>query len=288
MFDEANKYYQNAIEITPVVLCPLFDKLRETNIDFIVAPYDADAQLAYLASNKAVDMAIIKDSNLIAYQRSLTLFDLDCNGNCKSLSLSDVMKLHLFNQMDQNMMIENCVLAGCDYLPPIPRMGIITSIKRLLIQKTVLVVISELRAENDCEIPDNYEQDFQNACSIFTQHRVFDHHSKSVVGIYEECILDIAGPYISNEDAINIAIGRMNPKTKQFYDTENNYKLQKSVDISNINDEIEGGFKKCNDSNVPDSFFTFANLKDLKYNDSTKFISFLKVKAISEGFQIVL
>lgn len=117
MFDEANKYYQNAIEITPVVLCPLFDKLRETNIDFIVAPYDADAQLAYLASNKAVDMAIIKDSNLIAYQRSLTLFDLDCNGNCKSLSLSDVMKLHLFNQMDQNMMIENCVLAGCDYLP---------------------------------------------------------------------------------------------------------------------------------------------------------------------------
>lgn len=39
----------------------------ERKVDFIVAPYEADAQLAYLANNGIVDAVITEDSDLIAF-----------------------------------------------------------------------------------------------------------------------------------------------------------------------------------------------------------------------------
>lgn len=50
----------------------------------------------------------------------------------------------------------------------------------------------------------------------------------SVVGIFDECVLDIAGPSISDYDAINIAFGRMDPKTLKLFDPGKSYELQKS------------------------------------------------------------
>jgi 5'-3' exonuclease len=39
----------------------------ERKVDFIVAPYEADAQLAYLANNGIVDAVITEDSDLVAF-----------------------------------------------------------------------------------------------------------------------------------------------------------------------------------------------------------------------------
>ena len=41
--------------------------LRDEKIDFTVAPYEADAQLAYLARNGIVDAVISEDSDLLAF-----------------------------------------------------------------------------------------------------------------------------------------------------------------------------------------------------------------------------
>lgn len=41
--------------------------LRDMKIDYIVAPYEADAQLAYLAMKNIVDIVITEDSDLVLF-----------------------------------------------------------------------------------------------------------------------------------------------------------------------------------------------------------------------------
>lgn len=43
------------------------DILRELQIEFIVAPYEADSQISYLVKQGQADFAISEDSDLIAY-----------------------------------------------------------------------------------------------------------------------------------------------------------------------------------------------------------------------------
>lgn len=41
--------------------------LKRENICYVVAPYEADAQMAFLAISKQVDAVITEDSDLIAF-----------------------------------------------------------------------------------------------------------------------------------------------------------------------------------------------------------------------------
>jgi XPG I-region len=41
--------------------------LKEVDVQFIVAPYEADAQMAYLAKANLADIIITEDSDLLAY-----------------------------------------------------------------------------------------------------------------------------------------------------------------------------------------------------------------------------
>jgi len=49
--------------------------LRQENVEYVVAPYEADAQMAFLARNGHVDLVITEDSDLIAYACPKVLFN---------------------------------------------------------------------------------------------------------------------------------------------------------------------------------------------------------------------
>ena len=48
--------------------------LKDLQVEFIVAPHEADAQLAYLAKEGLVDVVITEDSDLLAYGCERVLF----------------------------------------------------------------------------------------------------------------------------------------------------------------------------------------------------------------------
>ncbi len=50
-------------------LC-VWQRLRELDLDYIVSPYESDAQLAYLSREGLVDAVITEDSDLIPYGAS--------------------------------------------------------------------------------------------------------------------------------------------------------------------------------------------------------------------------
>eukprot|EP01066_Platyproteum_vivax_P002824 Platyproteum_vivax@DN13539_c0_g1_i1.p1 len=64
---EAYKLASRGVEITPAHCWALMQRLKEVNVEYIVAPYEADAQLAYLCKCHYVDAVISEDSDLLAY-----------------------------------------------------------------------------------------------------------------------------------------------------------------------------------------------------------------------------
>jgi len=59
-------------------------------VDYIVSPYEADAQLAYLYHQKIVDVVITEDSDLLAFGVDKVLFKMDPSGNGDEIDLRNI------------------------------------------------------------------------------------------------------------------------------------------------------------------------------------------------------
>lgn len=91
-FNEAKKFQRRCVDITHEMALKLIKRCRQINVDCIVAPYEADAQLAYLNKIGLADYIVTEDSDLILFGCRKILFKLDAFGQC---DLVDVDKLHL-------------------------------------------------------------------------------------------------------------------------------------------------------------------------------------------------
>lgn len=65
--EEARANFKKCIDISPEMASGLIKECRRRGIDCIVAPYEADAQLAYLNMTNMVDFIISEDSDLLAF-----------------------------------------------------------------------------------------------------------------------------------------------------------------------------------------------------------------------------
>ncbi|KAH9913905.1 PIN domain-like protein, partial [Amylocystis lapponica] len=74
---QAREYYVKCIDVTPQMAYQLIKALRADNVPYVVAPYEADAQLAYLERIGAVDAILTEDSDLLVFGCRQVLFKLD-------------------------------------------------------------------------------------------------------------------------------------------------------------------------------------------------------------------
>lgn len=65
------------------------DILKKLNIDLIIAPYEADSQIAYMVKEGLADFAISEDSDLIVYGCPKLVMKLNFNGYCKVFCMQD-------------------------------------------------------------------------------------------------------------------------------------------------------------------------------------------------------
>lgn len=66
-FGEARKNFIQAVDVSPEMALKMIQACRARKIDCIVAPYEADAQLAYLNQKGYVDFIISEDSDLLVF-----------------------------------------------------------------------------------------------------------------------------------------------------------------------------------------------------------------------------
>ena len=76
----ANKKYTEAIEITTDMIQKLLVELKCLRIVYIVAPYEADAQLAYLFKIRQIDLVVTEDSDLLLFGASKVFFKMNTQG----------------------------------------------------------------------------------------------------------------------------------------------------------------------------------------------------------------
>ena len=71
------------------------DVLKEIEVEFLVAPYEADTQMAYMVKEGIAEFAISEDSDLIAYGCPKILMKLDFFGKAQAWSLEEFKNMQI-------------------------------------------------------------------------------------------------------------------------------------------------------------------------------------------------
>lgn len=65
--DTANEAYKKGLKITHMMSHRLIERLQQEKIKYVVAPYEADAQLAYMFKMKVIHAVIANDVDMIPF-----------------------------------------------------------------------------------------------------------------------------------------------------------------------------------------------------------------------------
>lgn len=179
---EAFTYYQKAVSITSATVFTWIKELRSAKIEYIVSPYEADAQLAYLARTGYVDCVLTEDSDLVAYRTPLTLYKLDDSLHVTAIKYSDVLDLL---KLTPDNFTSLCIFAGCDYIPSITNMALKRAQKLLMEYQTPENVIKAARYDSKFVVPDNFEEMFLLAFTTFLCARAYDPRTEKMVFLSE-------------------------------------------------------------------------------------------------------
>lgn len=145
-----------------------------------MAPYEADAQLAYLERAGLVDAILTEDSDLLVFGCQNVLFKLDAVASTVvSISRKDFGSLKtsssdisFFGWSDAHFRAM-AILSGCDYLPSIPGIGLKTACTLLKRWKSAEQVVKAITLQGKKPVPPGYWKQFQLAEKCFLHQRVY-------------------------------------------------------------------------------------------------------------------
>ncbi|KAK3432852.1 hypothetical protein EUGRSUZ_D00356 [Eucalyptus grandis] len=215
----AYECYQKAVDITPSMAHELIQVLKQENISYVVAPYEADAQMTFLAVSKQVGAVITEDSDLIPFGCPRIIFKMDNFGQGVEFQYSKLQQNRelSFAGFTKQMVLEMCILSGCDYLQSLRGIGLKTAHALIKKFKTYDKVIKHLKYTSS--VPPTYEQLFRKAIWTFQHQRVYDPISKAIVHLMDisnvaDDELEYLGPPIPQHVARGIGEGDLDPVTK--------------------------------------------------------------------------
>lgn len=209
----------------------LVDKLIENDVDYIVSPYEADAQMAYLVRNGFAHYAISEDSDLILYGCDYVLYKLDKDGNGELLQHSKVLDcLGEDHGLDFNKFKRMCILSGCDYLASLTGVGLKKAQKFFSLCKTnniekALPELPRILNMKKLVVPKEYVAKFVEAENVFDHQLIYCPREKKLRPFTEygensdKEALDYAGSYFDETLALNFVFGNVNFKTMEIFDS---------------------------------------------------------------------
>ncbi|PPQ69679.1 hypothetical protein CVT24_001212 [Panaeolus cyanescens] len=181
--DAAREYFVKAVDITPEMAYQLIKALKAEGVSYVVAPYEADAQLAYLVERKLVDAVLTEDSDLLVFgcpnvwfkfdPKEATVISIsshDFSSVVRTTSDPGSISLHKMTPPQFRAM---AILSGCDYLPSIPGIGLKTAASLVNKHRTGEQVIRHIMREGKKQVPVGYLKMFQMAEKCFLHQRVY-------------------------------------------------------------------------------------------------------------------
>ena len=146
----AGDHFAKAVDITPQLAHTVQAASSLLGVEIIVAPYEADAQLAFLSRNGYVDAVISEDSDLLVYGCPEVLFKFDsASGMCDRILERDVAACLGFpSSVNVDFLKHVALLNGCDYCPGVNNVGIKKAVELLReLGGDSVVAVNTLRAQ---------------------------------------------------------------------------------------------------------------------------------------------
>ncbi|KAG6955935.1 hypothetical protein JG688_00011667, partial [Phytophthora aleatoria] len=102
-FGEARKCFVRAADVSPCMAHRVIQHLKAQNVAYVVAPYEADAQLAYLVKNGLADGVITEDSDCLPFGCQTVLFKMDRDNVAQEIQTVNLKKnkgmgFHMFTE----------------------------------------------------------------------------------------------------------------------------------------------------------------------------------------------
>lgn len=219
----AHQELQKAIDVTPEMARNLIEELKKADIPYVVAPYEADAQMVYLERQGVISGIISEDSDLLVFGAKRLLTKLDQYGKCIEINRKDfcaVREISLTGWTDVEFR-HMAIFSGCDYLDGVGNMGLKTAYRMIRKHKTPEKVLRMLRFDGKFQVSENYLASFKQAELTFLHQRVFCPEKQELVFLTDpDPTLDIdnmpfIGAPVEPELARAIASGDVNPITKE-------------------------------------------------------------------------
>lgn len=229
---QAHLELQKAVDVTPEMARQFIDELKKLNVQYLVAPYEADAQLAYLERKGIITGILSEDSDLLVFGARCLLTKLDQYGDCIEINRKDFTacrEISLAGWSDAEFRLMS-ILSGCDYLANIDKMGLKTAYRLVRKYKTIEKILQMLAFDGKYRIPDGYLDSFRKAELTFLYQRVFCPLANDLVlttslgDRSEPKDFSFIGSDMDREIAIGVSRGDLNPITKNPIVLENTTK----------------------------------------------------------------
>ena len=179
-FADARKHFNNALQFSFDLVSYVVRKLNSAydyspevidNKKFLamIAPYEADAQLAYLDRMDCVDFIISEDSDLVVFGCRKVLYKLNFSTGYGDLYDYTKLFLNTFEKFTMTKFRRMCILSGCDYISNLPGVGLKTAYDIVLDTSGNLGdIFTRVEASQD------YQVKFAKAEFTFLHQYVFD------------------------------------------------------------------------------------------------------------------
>lgn len=214
---------QKAVDVTPEMAGQFIEKLKSLGIKYLVAPYEADAELAYLERKGIIDAILSEDSDLLVFGAECLLTKLDQYGDCVEINRKDFTACRDISLVGWSDAEFRCmaILSGCDYLPNISGMGLKTAYQLVRKYKSIDRIVRDLAFSKRFQLPARYQESFRRADLTFLHQRVFCPIVNNIVMMAsfgpgpEPEDFNFIGSDLDQHVAIGVSNGELHPMTKK-------------------------------------------------------------------------
>ncbi|KAJ3269783.1 Rad2 nuclease [Terramyces sp. JEL0728] len=226
--EAAREVFQTCIDVTPEMALEWILELRKRNIEYYVAPYEADAQLAYLNKTGVISAVITEDSDLLLFGCQRVIYKLDHQGNGLEINLSDLSQIKALRYLPHERFVQMCILSGCDYLNSPPGIGLGKATKLLKNENAIDLIGKWDKWKTVIDAPKlelGYLEKFKKAEMVFKHQRVYCPNAKALRPLNDfpegfelsDEISEYIGPDLPAYDAQMIAEGNMCPISRENF-----------------------------------------------------------------------
>lgn len=172
----AEEWYQKACPVTPEMARKLIRQLRKMNVEYVVAPYEADAQLAWMMQTGHVESVITEDSDLLVYGASRVLYKMTKTGEGDLYEMKNLPSLDAISMLNftEDMFVYMCVCSGCDFFKGVTGLGIRKSHTLVRKYRTMSRLCQVIRHDRRYKVTKTFTMDFARACLVFRHQTVYD------------------------------------------------------------------------------------------------------------------